>query len=85
MRRSKHACSTNSTRQYLNLFRTSIAEPADFAPRSEGVLEVCGPIPMQTAIRNEDERHEKGETHLHLLFGFREHGCWISEYLWSYQ
>jgi hypothetical protein len=48
-RRSRHACSTNSTRQYLSLFRTSIAEPADFAPRSEGVLEVSEPIPIQTA------------------------------------
>jgi hypothetical protein len=85
MRRSRHACSTNSTRQYLSLFRTSIAEPADFAPRSEVVLEVCGPIPIRTARRNEGETREKEGTHLHLLFGFRKHGCWITKYFWGYE
>ena len=47
-RRSRHASNTNSMRHYLSLFRTSIAEPADFVPRSEGVPEVCEPIPIQT-------------------------------------
>ena len=64
MRRSRHACSTNSTRQYWSLFQTWIAEPAGFAPRSGDVLEVCEPIPMKTDSWNEGKRdmRKRGDT-----------------------